>query len=74
MYIIPLLIMENVPEGRMVEPFLRFPWDSQLLKGLAEALATRGVTTEPQAKLEGTLEATKYHLEDLRTLSKLRKP
>lgn len=56
-------------------PTLQFPiFDAHnLLKDLAEELDKNGIQTDKDAKIAGTLEATKYHLEDLRTLLKLRK-
>lgn len=41
------------------------------LQALAEALDDRGIKTDKDAKIQGTLEATEYHLEDLRSLLKL---
>jgi len=41
------------------------------LKKFAEAIDEQGIKTDMDAKIEGTLEATKYHLEDLRKLLKL---
>ncbi len=45
----------------------------QVLKSLADSLDMMDVKTDSDAKLAGTLEATRYHLEDLRTLCKLKK-
>ncbi len=42
-----------------------------LLKAMADCLEEQRVQTDSQAKIEGTLNATKYHLEDLRKLLKL---
>jgi len=39
------------------------------LKALAEALDKQGVKTENDFKIQGLLEATKYHLEDMRKLT-----
>lgn len=41
------------------------------LAALAEALNDAGVKIDKDAKLQGTLDATRFHLEDLRTLLKL---
>ena len=46
---------------------------NQILKELAEAIDKQGVKTDQDAKTEGLLQATKYHLEDMRTLLKLNK-
>lgn len=40
----------------------------QFLQSLAEALSEKGFKTDKDAKIEGTLSATRYHLEDTRTL------
>ena len=45
----------------------------ELLHSLAEALDEKNIKTDKDAKIEGTLSATRYHLEDLRTLLKLKK-
>lgn len=42
------------------------------LQVLAEALARHGVKTDKDAKIEGTLQATRYHLEDMREMLKLK--
>ena len=42
------------------------------LQGLAEALDKQGIKTDKDAKIQGTLDATRYHLEDLRKLLKLK--
>lgn len=46
----------------------------EFLQALAEALDKNGIKTDKDAKIQGTLEATKYHLEDMRSLLKLNKP
>jgi hypothetical protein len=38
------------------------------LKSIRNQLDERGVKSEPQTKLEGVLEATKFHLQDMRDL------
>lgn len=45
-----------------------------IMKAMCEAFTANGIKTDNDHKIEGTLEATKYHLEDLRNLLKLRKP
>ena len=45
---------------------------NDFLKALAEALDQQGIKTDKDAKIAGTLEATKYHLEDMRKLLKLK--
>ena len=47
-------------------------YDAQeLLKEMAEELDKQGVKTENDFKIQGLLEATKFHLSDLRHLLKL---
>lgn len=65
-----------VPEGRSFpdEPFLRFDSfieQEAFLLAMAEALDDANIKTESDAKLQGTLEATRSHLADLRHLLKL---
>ena len=53
-----------------IRPFLTLPFimAKELFTGLAEALDQSGIKTESDAKIAGLLEATKAHLEDMRTL------
>lgn len=65
-------------EGKRMEPVKPFLTISgmmarDLFKGLATALDEKGFKPDSNAKIEGTLNATKYHLEDLRTMLKLTK-
>ena len=70
------LEMEIVKEGDPIAPTLVIPrrWAGQFLQAMAEALDQQGVKTDKDAKIAGTLEATRFHLEDLRYLLKLKKP
>ena len=43
----------------------------EFLNALAEELDKKGIKTDKDAKIAGTLDATRYHLEDLRKLLKL---
>lgn len=43
--------------------------DDDQIQALAEAFATKGIKTNNDHKNEGLLEATKYHLEDMRKLA-----
>ena len=52
-------------EPTFVIPRLRA---EELLQSLAEALDENGIKTDQDAKLSGTLDATRYHLEDMRKL------
>ena len=67
--------LEEIKHGEAIRPTFEIPYlDAEsFLKSLAEALDERGVKTDSDAKIEGTLGATKYHLEDLRHLLKLKK-
>lgn len=50
-------------------PTLRLPYQDQgLMKKLAEVLSDKGIKTDNDHKIQGILEATKNHLEDLRKL------
>ena len=61
--------------GRIEEPSLQLDGNiyKPLMKAMAEALDKEGIKTDNDAKLQGTIDATRYHLEDLRTLLKLGK-
>lgn len=60
-------------EGEVARPSLHIShfMAPVFLESLATALDNHGVKTENDHKIKGTLDATKYHLEDLRTLLKL---
>ncbi len=65
------IIMEPTgPDGSFSGPSLKFDgvFGDIFLLALAEALDKSGVKTDKDAKIAGTLEATKYHLEDLRKI------
>ena len=66
----------QVEEGMVIpeEFIMKVPgyMANALLKSLAEALSERGVKTKMDATMEGQLDATKYHLEDLRKLLKIK--
>ena len=46
----------------------------EVMQAMADAFSKRGIKTDNDHKIQGTLEATKYHLEDLRKLLKLTNP
>jgi len=50
--------------------FARIP--KAALQAFAEALSEHGIKTDNDHKIAGTLEATKYHLEDMRKLAKVK--
>ena len=58
------------------KPSLHLPGrlGEEVMQAMAEAFSKRGIKTENDYKIQGTLEATKYHLEDLRSLLKLQPP
>lgn len=65
-------VMTEIPEGSYIDhPTLRLPEHlaHELFVALAEALDKKGIKTENDYKIAGTLEATKYHLEDMRKLA-----
>lgn len=63
-------VLTTVKEGTDIKPFLSLSMyeAEEVLQALASALANEGHRPDSQAKLEGVLEATKYHLEDVRKL------
>lgn len=61
---------EQCPENFMLH--LHYGMDQEVFKALAEALDEQGIKTDKDAKIKGTLEATRFHLEDLRKLLKLK--
>lgn len=66
-------IIEEEELATIAEPTLRLNgyWGKQFLEAFAETLDNEGIKTNKDEKIIGTLEATKYHLEDLRQLLKL---
>lgn len=58
--------VETPPRGENVSPSLILP--AEYTQALVEALQAQGIKTNSDAKLQGTLEATRYHLEDLRRM------
>jgi len=68
------LIFKEWKENKEIKPTLKISgfFEGEFLRALAEALNEKGIKTDKDAKIEGTLEATKYHLEDLRKLLKLK--
>lgn len=68
------LELEEIDRHKSIEPTLRIGGVSnQFLQSLAEELDELKIKTDKDAKIQGTLEATKYHLEDMRSLLKLKK-
>ena len=64
---------EKLEEGvEPSAPTARIPNDAVPL--LLQALSDMGLRTDRDAKLEGTLEATRYHLEDVRAIAGLVAP
>ena len=52
---------------------IKLPYElcQKFFKAMAETLDERGIKTENDSKLQGTMEAMRYHLEDMRKLLKL---
>ena len=69
------LVMETQEPGVAVEPTLCIDGQiaDEFLAALAEELDNKGIKTDKDAKIAGTLEATRFHLSDLRNLLKLPK-
>lgn len=67
------LIFKSAKPEEVSEPTLRLGeyYAHELLQALAEGFDSIGIRTDKDAKIEGTLGATRYHLEDLRSLLKL---
>jgi len=54
------------PAGKYAEPTLRL--SKRLAESLVRGLSGAGIRSERDSRIEGSLEATKQHLEDLREL------
>ena len=69
------LTMKEIEEFDVFEPSLClfYPISQSFLSAVAEALDREGIKTDSDAKIAGTLKATRAHLEDLQKLLKLRK-
>lgn len=69
------LVFKKIEEGELIEPSIKLGSSlaQPFLQSIAEALDKNGVKTDNDAKIAGTLEATRYHLEDLRKLLKVNK-
>lgn len=65
------LIFEKDDDLQHLEPTIRLTGliGEAFLKAMAEALDERGVKTDKDAKLEGTIEALRLHLRDMRVLA-----
>lgn len=69
-----LRISEGVTTDSIKPTFILSGVDGKaMMFALAEALEDEGIKTSNDFKAQGLLEATKYHLEDMRTLLKLKK-
>ncbi len=66
---------EDIREGTPIpkEGIMKIPTDlfNEIVKGFAEIANEKGLKLDSDMKREGQLEATKYHLEDMRKLLKL---
>ena len=68
------LTFKETKTGYEPPPTLEFPYpdSEQFMKAMAEAIDRNGIRTDSDAKIQGIMEATKYHLEDLRSLLNLK--
>ena len=68
------LVFKKRVSGISAKPTLEIPdYDGNFLTNLAEELDKRDIKTDKDAKIQGILEATRFHLMDLRELLKLTK-
>lgn len=65
-------LLEPVKPEEPIKPTFDLGDRQSVKKSLMQELLNLDVKPEPVSKLEGLLEATKYHLEDLRTLLRVR--
>jgi len=67
------LIFEEVKDGYVVEPTIEISsfMAEDFLRAWADVLKEYGIIKKETTEINGALEATKYHLEDLRQLLKL---
>lgn len=63
------LVFEKQQQGSIWEPTFTVYHAASFLKSMSEALHQMGIKPDHQSKTEGLLEATKYHLEDMRKLA-----
>ena len=68
-----LLEMEPLPEAQRIKPTIVIPrhYAAAFMRSLTEAVDKSGMRPPAMELMRGQLEATKYHLEDLRRLLKL---
>ena len=68
------LIMEEYKPGDLIKPTLMLPGytSGEFMKEMAEEIKKQGIRTKVDEDNEGELKATKYHLEDLRKITKLK--
>ena len=69
-----VLEFEKVDVGSVVKPSMVIPYQMQgkLLKEILKVIDQQGLKLDTDLKMEGELKATKYHLEDMRKLLKVR--
>ena len=67
------LVFKKRVSGVSAKPTLGIEdYDGNFLTNLAEELDKRDIKTDKDAKIQGILEATRFHLRDLRELLKLK--
>ena len=62
------LDFQRVEENSEIKPTLKVRGGREFLQALRDELDNLGIPSNRHAKVEGLLEATKAHLEDMRTL------
>jgi len=70
------MVFKTIEEGECFPgPSMRLygSMEREFMAAFADALDKNGIKTDKDAKIEGTLEATRFHLDDLRMLLKLKK-
>lgn len=69
------LVFEEIVPAMMVSPTLELShWTAnEMLQALSDALAEKDIQPHKESRVRGELDATKYHLEDMRKLLKITK-
>ncbi len=62
-------ILKRLTEGESSEKDYFAEMTDEQLQAFADALADKGIKTVKDSKNEGLLEATRYHLEDMRKIA-----
>ncbi len=64
------MVITKIERGRRMTPTMILPWNAHrgLLQAFADAILSYGLRPEAEPVLENELTATKYHLEDMRSI------